>query len=124
MKTKTIALATLLAAVSLTPALAQGDACIRPTRIFSTEPIDNRTILITDRSRNQYTIHMNGTCVGMDRSTSALVFQYQGTELSCLRRGDRISYRIGDSPHQTCYIGGVTFGAPPNASAAPATPAG
>jgi hypothetical protein len=112
MRTKTIALAALLGAVALTPALAQEEACVRPVRIFSMEPIDNKTIRIVDRQRNEYTVHMRGTCVGMDRSTTALGFRYMGGELGCIRRGDRISYRLGASPRMTCYIDGVTAGAP------------
>ena len=54
-----IALVTSVLAVA--PALAQ-DACVRPIRIFSTQALDNRTILITDRQKNQYTVHMNGVC--------------------------------------------------------------
>jgi hypothetical protein len=112
MKTKTIALTALLTCVGVTPALAQPEACIRPVRIFSMEPIDNRTIVITDRQRNVYTVHMRGTCVGMDRTTTALGFRYQGGELGCVRRGDRISYRLGASPRMTCFIDGVTAGPP------------
>ena len=112
MRTKTIALASLLSIVSLTPAVAQTEACIRPIRIFSMEPVDNKTIVISDRQRNQYTVHMRGTCVGMDRSTTALGFRYQGGELGCIKRGDRISYRLGASPRMTCFIDGVTAGPP------------
>jgi hypothetical protein len=59
----------------------------------------------------------------MDRTTTALGFRYQGGELGCIKRGDRISYRIGTSPRMTCFIDGVTAGAPA-ASAAPSGAAG
>jgi hypothetical protein len=108
-----LAAATLMSALTAVPALAQTEACIRPIRIFSTEAVDNKTIHITDRQKNHYTVHMRGVCAGMDKSTTALGFRYQGGELGCLRRGDMISYRIGVSPRMTCFIDGVTPGAPP-----------
>jgi hypothetical protein len=120
MTRKTImAAAALMTALTSVPAVAQTEACIRPIRIFSTQPVDNKTIVITDRQRNAYTVHMRGVCAGMDKSTTALGFRYQGGELGCLRHGDMISYRIDPaSPRQTCFIEGVTAGAPVAANGA------
>jgi hypothetical protein len=113
--------ALLTGVLAVGPALAQAAqgeaACVRPNRIFSTQALDNRTILVTDKQKNQYTIHMSSVCAGMDKSASALGFRYF-TELSCLQRGDRISVPIGGGgtgPRVTCFIGSVTAGAPADA---------
>ena len=119
MKTRTKIGAAILCSVVLAPTLAMAqEACVSQKRIFSTQPVDNRTILVTDMSRNQYTIKMSGVCGGMWKGTTSLGFRLQGGELSCIRRGDAISYPIAPGAHRvTCYVDSVTAGAP----AAPGT---
>jgi hypothetical protein len=84
--------------------------------MFSVQALDERTLVATDRLKNAYTIHMAGTCGGLWKGTSALGFHVQGSELSCIRRGDRITYPIPGAGRVSCYVGGVTAGAPAGAS--------
>ena len=112
------ALATILAAA---PALAASEACLQNNRILSTKVIDASTILITDMSKKEYTVHMRGTCIGLSETAENLSFRTK-TELGCLTRGDSISYNLrGEDAHvairpqtQTpCFVDNVTAGAPP-----------
>ena len=106
------AIASVLGAV---PALAAdtdaNTVCLTDTRIYNTRVIDSRTILITDRRHNQYTVHMSGTCIGMDQFTYGLTFRKFMT-LSCIRSGDMVSYEIPGAGYVNCFVGSVTAGAP------------
>jgi hypothetical protein len=108
-----LAVASVLAAV---PALADDAACVRPIRIYSTRVLDDHTLLVTDRQKNQYTVHMNGTCTGMHEGVSdPLGFRRYRSDLSCLQRGDEVSYAIPGAGRASCFIGEVTEGAPAGA---------
>ncbi len=116
MKTRMIfGAAALMSGLALAPTLVMAqDACISQKRIFSTQAVDNKTILITDRNKNQFTVHMRGVCGGMWKGTSALGFRVNGGELSCISRGDSISYPIAPySQRVTCFVDSVTSGPPP-----------
>ena len=119
MKARTMIGAAVMCGVVLAPTLVLAqESCISQKRIYSTQAVDNRTILITDWSRNQYTLHMRGVCGGMWKGTTALGFRLQGGELACIRRGDAISYPLAPDSHRvTCYVDSVTAGEP----AAPGT---
>ena len=117
-----IAVAALACAVAAAPVLAAESACLQRNRIYSTRVVDSSTILITDINKNQYTLHMVGSCVGLNDASQYLTFRTQGqNEISCLRRGDRIGYnlpgegtrvRVRPSLQTTCTIDSVTEGAP------------
>ena len=111
---------TLASVVVAVPALAASDACVQNNRILSTQVIDSSTVLITDTDKQQYTVHMRGTCVGMDKSAQNLSFRTK-TEIGCLTAGDSISYdRPGERTPVTtrgslqtpCFVDRVTKGEP------------
>jgi hypothetical protein len=103
------------------PALAASEACLQNNRILSTKVVDGSTVLIIDRDKKQYTVHMRGTCVGFDQNAEKLSFRTK-TELGCLSKGDSISYNVpGErtpvtvrgSTQTPCVINSVSEGAPP-----------
>jgi len=123
MKNRTVLAATVLASTLVAmPALAQSnDVCLRLRDIQNTKVVDSSTLVATDRLRKEYTVHMNGACVGLTTNAQPLMFR-PISELSCLRRGDRVSYSMpgeplnisfhGSSGQSTCFVGSVTEGAP------------
>ncbi len=114
-----VAVATVLGVVPALAADTDADtACLTDTRIYNTRVIDSRTILITDRRHNQYTVHMAGTCIGMDQFTLGLTFRKFMT-LSCIRSGDMVSYDIPGAGHVNCFVRSVTAGAPDDEAGAP-----
>ena len=62
--------------------LAGGEICLLRDRIWSTQVIDG-TILITDINKAEYTVHMIGACVGLDRNAQKESFRTK-TEIGCL----------------------------------------
>jgi len=109
--------------IAAEPVLAAGVACLQSNRLVSTRVIDVGTILATDRSGQQYTLRMRGSCAGLDRNAQNLTFRPR-TELSCVSAGDRIGYNrpgertgiaVRGSMQTTCLIDQVSEGAPPGA---------
>lgn len=123
-KTIGLSAAAVAALLAVAPAFAK-DVCLQNNRIETTRVIDSRTILATDKSKNAYTIHMNGTCVGLDKFSELLTFR-PNTTLGCLKHGDSISFSLPGNPSQSarsitvhgaqsqipCYVDTVTAGAP------------
>lgn len=118
------AAAALATAFTALPALAQ-NVCLQNNRIETTKVIDSQTILATDKDKKQYTIHMNGKCVGLDQFSELLSFRPK-MQLGCLQHGDSISYSQPGNPAQRansitihgaqtqipCYVDRVTAGPP------------
>lgn len=116
-KTAVLALALATALAATGPALAKDAPCLSQNRIYSTKVLDNKTILLTDWSKRHYTVHMSGTCIGLnDGAAYPLVFRTHRSDLTCLRPGDEIGYRIPGAGFASCFIRSVTPGAPADSS--------
>ena len=83
--------AALVASSCASYALAAGDACLANNRIVSTKVLDSSTIQVITLDKKTYTVHMRGTCIGLDNTSEMLSFRTK-TELGCLSRGDTVSY--------------------------------
>jgi hypothetical protein len=125
---KTISLGSmgvLLAAfTAVSPVLAADDAvCLPRNRIYSIRAFDSKTVLVFDRFQKQYTMHLRGNCVGLDRFSENLSLKTR-TEYGCVQPGETLSYnrpnegtpvRARNPLQTTCFIDRVTEGAPPQA---------
>jgi hypothetical protein len=91
----------------LAPASAQpGRACLQSNRIWSTNVIDDRTMIVTDRSRNPFVVELSGSCVGLTNNLGPVRFNAR-TNLGCLGRGDRLSFRHRTLGRNTCFVADV-----------------
>lgn len=97
------------------------DACLRNDRIYSMKVVDSSTILVTNRDKTEYTVHLRGVCIGLNETAQYLTFRRQ-TDLGCLRSGDSVGYSMpGERPRislhgstqTTCYVDSVSEGTPP-----------
>jgi hypothetical protein len=95
------------------PATAQGAfapdryTCLRNNRIWSWNVVDPRTMVVTDRGRNRYMVHLSGGCFGLDNSSMRIGFR-TATNLGCLQRGDRVSYRdFALNRIESCFVNAV-----------------
>jgi hypothetical protein len=103
------------------PALAQEAACVRLNEIRSTETVNDRTLVVTNRQSDKYSIHMSGVCIGLSMAGAVPIFRPQ-SELDCLKRGDRIGYNYPGQglptsvrtvdDQEVCFIESVTAGEP------------
>lgn len=117
-----LALAAFACTMAAVPVFAAESVCIQRNRIYSTKVIDSRTILIIGTDKRPYTIHMSGSCTGLNDASQYLTFRTKSqNEISCLSSGDTIGYNVPgeDTPvrvrpnvQTSCTIGSVTADAP------------
>jgi hypothetical protein len=114
-------IAILLSVLVTIPALAQEAAYVRLNEIRSTESANDRTLVVTNRQGDKYSVHMNGPCIGLSMTGAVPTFRPQ-SELACLKRGDRIGYNYPGQglatsvrpvdDQEVCFIESVTAGEP------------
>jgi hypothetical protein len=96
-------------AVPVTEASAQGaNACLRNNRIWSWDVRDNRTMVVTDRQRNDYLVRLSGGCVGLNTVLNRIAFR-TATSLGCMQPGDRVIYREPSLGTMTCFVRSVEY---------------
>lgn len=123
MKPNAFLAAALAAAAILAPlpALAADNVCLVNARIKSWEPVDDRTLIVTDQSGSHYKVNLGGICIGLDRTLFAIAFVTTG-EFSCIKPGDAVRFNDVVFGPQRCSVVGVEAYTPPPEEAA--TPAG
>ncbi len=86
------------------PAFAQSNrVCLQNNRIWSTSVVDDRTIIVTDRFNNPFVVELSGECTGLTRNFGGIDFRTR-TNLGCLSRGDRLSFRDRTLGRNTCFV--------------------
>src|SRR5262245_9840848 len=112
MRTLVLATAAVIAAGSLAEAVLSGSApasaqprsaCLQNNRIWSTNVVDDRTLIVMDRSRNLFVVELSGGCVGLTDNLGPIRFR-TSTSLGCLGRGDRVSFRHRAVGRNTCFV--------------------
>src|SRR6267378_1013531 len=84
--------AALVGADSATPVKAADNACLQNNRIWGWQAVDDRTLIVTDRTYRRFTVHLTGGCIGLDKYAAASLVVRTATSLSCLMTGDRIAF--------------------------------
>jgi hypothetical protein len=86
------------------PAFAQSNnACLQNNRIWNTSVVDDRTLIVTDRFNNPFVVELSGGCTGLTRNFGRIDFRTR-TNLGCLGRGDRVSFRDRTLGRNTCFV--------------------
>jgi hypothetical protein len=89
------------------PAFAQSNsACLQNNRISSTSVVDDRTIIVNDRFNNPFVVELSGGCAGLTSTFGSVDFTTR-TNLGCLSRGDRVSFRHRTLGRNTCFVSNV-----------------
>jgi hypothetical protein len=114
MKTSHAFVVGALMGVSLaTPVLAAADnACLQNNRIWGWQAVDDRTLIVTDRSYRRFTVHLTGGCIGLDKYAGASLVVRTSTSLSCLMQGDRIAFNSPGLGTLTCVVTDTQPGVP------------
>jgi hypothetical protein len=109
-KTPLLAAAVMLTALTLSsaappPASAATDerACLQNNRIWGWRAPDQRTLLLTDINNRRFLVKLSGGCIGLNDAIFALQVRTT-TNLGCLMRGDRVSYRAPALGEMTCFV--------------------
>jgi hypothetical protein len=97
----------LAVAWSSLPADAQPqNYCLRNNRIWGWDVLDDRTMIVTDRQRNRFRVHLDGGCIGLTSALNTVAFR-TWTNLGCLRPGDRVFYRaraFAGNERMSCFV--------------------
>jgi hypothetical protein len=104
------ALAALLASHSATaqPATpAPEQVCLQNNRIWSWNAVNDRLLIVTDRTYRRYIVRLSGGCIGLSSyALTALRFN-SWTSLGCLQRGDTVAYRAPGLGPLNCFVNEV-----------------
>jgi len=104
---------TLVAMNLVTPVLAAENACLQNNRIWGWQAVDDRTLIVTDRTYRRFTVHLTGGCIGLGKYAAASLIVRTSTSLSCLTTGDRIGFNSPGLGPLTCGVSDVRPGVPP-----------
>jgi hypothetical protein len=102
----------LTALVALNPpsASAQGtreqQACLQNNRIYGWIVVNERALIVNDIYGRRFSVDLSSGCVGLTNATLALRF-LTTTNLGCLMRGDRVSFRAPVLGPMSCFINDV-----------------
>ena len=97
----------LIAATLASPVLAAEEACLQPNRVWGWQATNDRTLIVTDRTYNRYTVHLSGGCINLAKNTDQqLVFRTK-TSLGCVSQGDRVAFNSPGLGPLTCFVNSV-----------------
>jgi hypothetical protein len=108
-KTPLLAAAAMLTALTLSSAApptafaADERACLQNNRIWGWRALDQRTLLLTDINNRRFLVRLSGGCIGLNDAIFALQVRTT-TNLGCLMRGDRVSYRAPALGEMSCFV--------------------
>ena len=97
----------LIAATLTSPVLAAEEACLQSNRIWGWQAVNDRTLIVTDRNYNRYTVRLSGGCINLSQYTSAPLAFRTRTSLGCVAQGDRIAFNSPGLGPMTCFVNSV-----------------
>ena len=103
-------LATHAAMAQQAPAPAQSpqqETCLQNNRIWQWNAVNDRLLLVTDRTYHRFIVRLGGGCIGLSVYPLAALQFYTWTNLGCLGRGDQVIYRSPDLGRLNCFINDV-----------------
>ena len=104
--------AALSGAIGASPAFAESDeVCLQNERIWSWRVINERTLVVTDVRNQAFLVSLGAGCVGLNNMVASIGFNTR-TNLGCLKRGDRVSFREPTFGATSCFVRDVQPYAP------------
>jgi hypothetical protein len=96
-----------------TPVLAAAnEACLQSNRIWGWQAINDRTLIVTDRTYKKYTVHLTGGCVNISKYVGTNLAFQSVTSLGCIGQGDGVRFVSRDLGPLRCIVTGVDAGVP------------
>ncbi len=81
--------------------------CLQNNRIWSWNAVNDRLLIVTDRSYGRYIVRLSGGCIGLSNYPLTALRFNTWTNLGCLQRGDTIAYRAPGLGRLTCFVNNV-----------------
>ena len=113
----------ILLGVSLaSPVLAAEEekACLQNNRIWGWQAPNDRTLIVTDRQYNKYTVTLSGGCLNLSKNTDMTLLFRTKTDLGCVSAGDRVAFNSPGIGPLSCFVNSVRAGEPVPGGPAPA----
>jgi hypothetical protein len=108
MKSLMFAAAALAGTLLMTSAFAQSSStCLQSNRISATSAMDDRTLIVNDRTGKTYVVRLGASCQGLTTTPWRVDFN-SPLNRACLAPGDRIAFRHPTVGRNTCFISGVS----------------
>ena len=95
---------------------ANQNVCLQRNRVVSWRPVNDTTLVYTDRQMNQYTVTLRDSCRNITNQNATLVYR-NWSSLKCLARNDYFRVAASGRGMSTCRVESVREG-PPEAQAA------
>jgi len=80
------------------------DTCLQNNRIWGWNTVNDRMLIVTDRSYRRYIVRLGGGCIGLGSYAMTGLRFNTWTNLGCLRRGDTVSYRAPRLGPLNCFV--------------------
>jgi hypothetical protein len=85
---------------------------LQNNRIWGWQAVNDRTLIVTDRSYQRYTVSLRGGCVGLDKYAGVALVVITKTSLGCLSPGDMIAFNSPGLGPLSCSVADVRPGVP------------
>lgn len=85
----------------------QQDTCLQNNRIWQWNAVNDRLLIVTDRTYHRFIVRLNGGCIGLSVYPLTALRFYTWTNLGCLGRGDQVIYNSPDLGRLNCFINDV-----------------
>jgi len=105
----------LLGVSAASPVLAATEekACLQTIRIWGWQAVNDRTLIITDRTYNKYTVNLSGGCINLSQYTGVNLLFRTKTSLGCVTPGDQVAFNSPGLGRQSCFVNSVSAGTAP-----------
>jgi len=110
--------ASLTTAAAQAPQSASPAVCLQNNRIWSWNALDDRTLVVTDRTNQRFIVKLSGGCIQLSVDPILALRFITKTNLGCLEPGDRVSYRAPALGRLSCFVNEVQPYAPGSTASA------
>lgn len=86
------------------PAPSPQDTCLQNNRIWGWNAVNDRMLIVTDRSYRRFVVRLGGGCIGLGSYPLMGLAFHTWTDLGCLQRGDTVSYRAPGLGPLNCFV--------------------
>ena len=111
---KRLVIGILLGVSVASPVLAAEEkACLQNNRIWGWNAVNDRTLIVTDRTYNKYTVNLSGGCINLSQYTGVNLLFRTKTSLGCVTPGDQVAFNSPGLGRQSCFVNSVSAGTAP-----------
>lgn len=85
----------------------QQDSCLQNDRIWQWNAVNDRLLIVTDRTYHRFIVRLGGGCIGLSTYVLTAIRFHSWMSLGCLSRGDQVFYNAPALGRLNCFIDAV-----------------